>query len=104
MVGWFASRGINLFCDGDGLIITGSRAMMVEFILKHGEDPDDFEIRSTTASEILAGIAAGGVYCLEQQAYQRFLGPARAAGLPLEKHSFGDFGDVGVELARVGGI
>lgn len=102
VVGWFAQRGIDAVCDGDGLIIAGSRDMMISILQKHAVDPDDYHIQQTTASHILAGITAGGAYCFDEQAYGRFLAPAQAAGLPLEQEDFSDPGPLGIHLVRVG--
>lgn len=104
LIGYFAVRGVNVVCDGDGCIVAGSVEKMTHIIQRHHEDADSFEIRQTTYSEIFPGIQLGGAYCFDEQAYGRFLRPAQAAGLPLVDEDFSDPGPTGIHLVRVGFI
>ena len=102
LVGYFAVRGMNVVCDGDGCIVAGSIEKMTHIIQRHHEDVRSYDIRQTTFSEIWRGIQLGAAYCFDEEAYGRFLAPAQAAGLPLREEDFSDPGPTGMHLVRVG--
>ena len=66
-VGWFAQQGIDAVCDGDALIIAGTRDKLSRILRIHNKNPHDFQIHSTTAAEVLTGIALGAAYCFDEQ-------------------------------------
>lgn len=98
-IGYFAYRGMQTVCDGDGCVIAGSREQMATVLERLGLQ--GFTVRPTTFSEILAGLRRGGAYCFDEQAYGRLLGPAQKAGLPLSEEDFSDPGPTGLHFVRV---
>jgi hypothetical protein len=102
VIGWFAQQGTDAVCDGDALIIAGTEAKLIRILQIHRRDAEDYQIRPATAREILALIPLGAAYCFDEEAYARFLAPARAAGLPLKDEDFSDPGPIGIHLIRIG--
>jgi len=100
LIGYYAVAGGDAVCDGDGLIIAASEAEMGHIIerLKSGMR---YDIRGTTANEILSGLRLGAAYCFDEQSYDRFLEPARQAGIPLTDEDFSDPGPLGMHFVRV---
>lgn len=102
LIGYFAVRGMNVVCDGNGCIVAGSEEKMVHIIGRHHEDVGTYQIRQTRFSEIFHGMELGAAYCFDEEAYGRFLSPAQDAGLPLVDEDFSDPGPTGIHLVRVG--
>ena len=100
-VGYFAFEGLTAVCDGDGCVIAGSKKEMLRILKRMGLA--GCTIQATTSAEILLGLAHGGAYCFDQQAYERFLEPARRAGLTLRSDEFehGSSGPLGMHFVRV---
>ncbi len=103
LVGFFAQRDLQLICDGDACVVAGSRQQMAAIIGFHGLNLQDYRVRKTTAAEVIHGLQLGGAYCFDQQAYDRLLPAAQAAGLPFHREDIGNadatFG--GVPLLRL---
>jgi len=99
VIGYFAFRGMEAVCDGDGCVIAGSRDEMAKILKQWGRD--HFTIKATTLSEILWGVRRGGAYCFDEQAYGRFLAPGRKAGLPLSEEDFSEPGPTGLHFVRI---
>jgi len=99
-IGYFAYHGFEALCDGPGCIIAGSRNAMQRLVQRVGGQ-DRMTIKGTTFSEIWRGLQQGSAYCFDEQAYERFRGLAREAGLSLEKQDFSDPGPFGVHLLLI---
>ncbi len=101
LIGYFAQAGLNALCDGDGLVIAGSTALMRDVIQKSPGDSASFQIRPTTFQEILAGMRYGAAYCLDEISYSRFLEPGRQAGMRLGDEDFSEPGPLGLHFVRI---
>ena len=102
IIGYFAFRGMEAVCDGDGCIIAGSSEKMAQLIQRRlGQTNEGYAIRATSFSEIFSGMQQGGVYCFDEESYGRFLPMAQARGLPVKEADFSDPGPLGVHLVRV---
>lgn len=101
LVGYTARQGMNVACDGDACIVAGSHPAMVSILEHHRRDPGQYLIEKATAPHILQAMELGGAYAFDEEAYGRFLGPAKAAGLPLGEEDFSDPGPTGIHLVRV---
>jgi hypothetical protein len=102
LIGYLARHGPHFLCDGDGCIIAGSRAKLQDIIRRSGAAGAQMDtIQSARFSEILAGMQLGGAYCLDEEAYGRFLEPGRRIGMPLTDEDFSDPGPLGMHFVRV---
>jgi hypothetical protein len=90
---------MGAICEDDACLITGSVESMKRFISANGVAGS--VIRSTTFSEIHRGMILGSAYCFDEQAYQRFLEPGRAAGMQLADEDVSDPGPTGTHLLIV---
>jgi len=102
LIGYLARHDLHVLCDGDGCIIAGSREKLQDIIRRSGPAAARMDtIQSATFSEILAGMQLGGAYCLDEEAYGRFLEPGRRMGMPLADEDFSDPGPLGMHFVRV---
>lgn len=101
VIGFVARQGMNMTCDGDACIVAGTREAMVSILQFHRRDPAQQVIEPARCSQILQGIALGGAYAFDEQAYHRFLPDAQRAGLPLVEEDFSDPGPTGIHLVQV---
>ena len=102
LIGYLAHNGPHYLCDGDGCIVAGSRRKLQEIIGRSGPAGARMDtIQTARFSEILAGMQLGGAYCLDEEAYGRFLEPGRRMGMPLTDEDFSDPGPLGMHFVRV---
>jgi len=102
LIGYLAHDGFDVLCDGDGCIIAGSRDKLQEILRRSGPAGTRMDtIQAARFSEILAGMRLGGAYCLDEEAYGRFLAPGRRVGLALTDEDFSDPGPLGIHLVRL---
>lgn len=92
VVGYFALHGMEVVCDGDACVIAGTtRNLHKAIALCDPQGAITYSVRRTTASEILYCMwLFGADYALDALAYQRFLAPGQAAGLPIGPEDFSE--------------
>ena len=100
-IGYLVHDGVRTLCDGDGCIITGSRDKIRQIRDRFGRFAKMKTIQLAPFSDIWAGMRRGGAYCFDEEAYGRFLEPARAVGLMLTEEDFSDPGPLGMHFVRV---
>ncbi len=100
-IGYFARQDLEVLCDGDACVITGSVEEMKSLMRIRLVEPSDYIIRGTTFSEIHGGLKRGGAYCFNELAYSRFMAPAQAAGIQMEEQDFSDPGPTGIHFVRI---
>ena len=102
VVGYFASGGLNVMCDGDACIIASSREQMNQIMARQpGHPPQPMSVRPTTFGEIMQGLKMGAAYAFDEGAYAILLPLAQRCGLPLGPEDFTDPGPHGVHLVRI---
>jgi hypothetical protein len=103
LIGYVATNGITMVCKGTACIVAGSREQMARFVEDAPPQPGPFPMRIEPArfSSILACYLHGGAYCLDQTAYERFLGPGRRWGLPLPEADFSHTDPSQVKLVTI---
>ena len=99
VVGFVAVNQVDGLCDGDALIVTGSRsaleACMARFPARR------WEIQPARFGHIWQCVQRGGAYAFDETAYRAFLPHARRAGLGLEDENFSEPGPTGLHFVRV---
>ena len=84
-IGYFACEGHDLLRHDDGaIVIVGSRAALQQMLHRRGRTR--MTICDVRSCEIMLWLVEGAAFCFDDQAYVRFLKPAREAGLPLKDH------------------
>ena len=102
LIGYLVHDGVATMCDGDGCIIAGSRAKICQIRDRFGPRLSAMQIiQPAPFSDIWDGLQRGGAYCFDEEAYGRFLDPARRHGLPLTEEDFSDPGPLGMHFVRV---
>jgi hypothetical protein len=84
VVGYFSHspRG-GVFCDGDACIIAGTESLMYSYMQAMLRSDDEAKeeksmtVRKTRFGEILAGLARGGSYAFDKEAYLKFFSFAK---------------------------
>jgi hypothetical protein len=100
-IGFFARCGMQVVCDGDACVITGSSEELKRLMRLRNLREPDHTIQTTTFAEIHHGMKLGGAYCFDEVAYGRFLEPARAAGMELDDEDFSTLGPDEIHLVRL---
>ena len=102
VIGYVAHDGRQAVCDGDACIVAGSRDKMARIVAQLGPHWSGRQILETAKfRHIVQCLQLGAAYCFDEEAYGRFLGPARRIGMPLEEEDFSDPGPRGLHLVRV---
>jgi len=99
VVGFVAVNQVGGLCDGDALIVAGSRAAVEAVIAR--SPARRWEIQPARFAHIWQGMQLGGAYAFDETAYRAFLPHARRVGLELEDEDFSDPGPTGVHFVRV---
>lgn len=74
----------SMLCDDTACIIGGIKRDIERYITANaGQNPEDYIIKKTTFGEIVRGLKMGGVYALDQGAFDNYLPVAKACGMPL---------------------
>ena len=101
-IGYVASDGLQVACEGDACIVVGSRKRMQRILDRFGDRfPGMNIIQATGFGQIARGMEIGEAYCFDEDAYAQFLGPAQRLGMPVADRDFSDPGPMGLHLARV---
>lgn len=94
---------MNVLCDGDACIITGTSQGMQGVLERLApRRRNAMSVRKTTFGEIWQGLEMGGAYALDQQAFEVFRPLAGRAGRPLAEEDFSNAGPTGLHFVRVG--
>jgi hypothetical protein len=102
LIGYLVHDGVRTLCDGDGCIIAGSRAKICQIRDRFGSRLSAMQIvQPAPFSDIWDGLQRGGAYCFDEEAYGRFLEPARRHGIPVTEQDFSDPGPLGLHFVRV---
>ncbi len=102
LIGYLVHDGLRTLCDGDGCVIAGSRAKIRQIRDRFGACFSAMQIiQPAPFSDIFDGMQRGGAYCFDEEAYGRFLEPARRHGLPVTEQDFSDPGPLGMHFVRV---
>jgi hypothetical protein len=102
LIGYLVHDGVRTLCDGDGCIIAGSRAKIRQIRDRFGPRLSAMQIiQPAPFSDIWEGMQRGGAYCFDEEAYGRFLQPARRHGMPVTEQDFSDPGPLGMHFVRV---
>ena len=64
-IGYFARQDMEVLCDDDACVITGSIEEMKSLLRIRLLEPSDYIIRATTFSEIHGGLKRGGGILLQ---------------------------------------
>lgn len=86
IVGYFAIlRGTpNILCDEDACVIGSSKEKLKNYIKElTTRKTADYVIKKTTFGEIYKGMTMGGVYALDEEAYEVYLPLAKSKGMNL---------------------
>ena len=73
----FNREKTGVICDGEGCIVTGSESKMKEYIQHHSTVKDIGVIKKAYFGEIEKALSLGGVYLLDEEAYNRFIDVAK---------------------------
>ena len=102
LIGYLVHDGLRTLCDGDGCVIAGSRAKIRQVRDRFGACFSAMQIiQPAPFSDIWDGMQRGGAYCFDEEAYGRFLGPARRCGIPVTEQDFSEPGPLGMHFVRV---
>ena len=102
VVGFFASDGTTVMCDGDACVISGSSQDMQRIVERLAPTRRRaMTVRKTTFGEIWQGLQMGAAYAFDEQAYEAFRPLANRAGWPLAEEDFSDPGPLGYHFVRV---
>ena len=102
VVGFFASDGIDVLCDGDACVIAGSAPAMRQLLERRAAGrPTVMTVRPTTFAEIWQGLRLGGAYAFDERSYTVFRPLANRAGAALPAEDLSDSGPTGLHLLRV---
>jgi hypothetical protein len=102
-IGYVACDGLYCLCDGDGCVVAGSRQKMQNTLRRAGPGAQHrYKIQAARFAQIMSAIEYfGAAYCFDEEAYGRFLAPARGRGMPLQDEDFSDPGPLGMHFVRV---
>jgi hypothetical protein len=101
-IGYVAGRGAYMLCDGDACIVAGSHEKMRQIVQRCGGPmAAEYKIHVTGLERILQCLQRGEAYCFDEEAYGRFVEPARRRGVPLTDEDFSDPGPHGLHFVRV---
>jgi hypothetical protein len=111
VVGYFSHspRG-GVFCDGDACIIAGTESLMYSYIQAMMISDDKTKkkksmvVRKTKFGEILAGLAQGGSYAFDKEAYLKFFSFAKKYELnnfPEPEDFFSKQSPMGLHFIRI---
>ena len=102
LIGYLAHNGVQVLCDGEACVVTGSRHGIQEIVQRFGARFADMRtIQAAPFSDILDGLRRGAAYCFDEVAYGHFLEPGRRIGLALSDEDFSDPGPLGMHFVRV---
>jgi hypothetical protein len=102
VIGYFAYKSkLEIFCDGDACIISGSENKMSEYLSKTKEaNISDFTIKKTRFFEIMNGLNYGAAYSFDEEAYNRFYPIAKNEGLTINSVDFSKKKSDNIEFVR----
>ena len=103
-IGYVAGNGPTMISDGEACIVTGSREKMRQILQRLGDAElvAQYTIQAIRFHQIFYFMKSlGAAYCFDEEAYGRFLEPARRHGMPLTPQDFTDPGPLGTHLVRV---
>ena len=86
IVGYFAIlRGTpSILCDEEACVIGASKDKLKNYIRELAtRNTEDYDIKKTTFGEIYKGMKMGGVYALDEEAYEVYLPLAKSKGMNL---------------------
>ena len=73
---------INVLCDGDSCIVTGSEKRMKEYIATFATEPKaQYRITKARYGHVLQVMKMGGAYSFDQESFSRFGPLAREDGI-----------------------
>ena len=73
---------INVLCDDDSCIVTGSEKRMKEYIATFATDPKaKYRITKARYGHVLQAMKMGGAYSFDQESFSRFSPLAREDGI-----------------------
>jgi hypothetical protein len=99
VLGFVAVNHAAGLCDGDALVVTGSRAAMEALVAKSATQR--WQIQPARFGHVWQAMQLGGAYAFDETAYRAFLPHARQLGLELEEQDFSDPGPTGLHFVRV---
>lgn len=99
VLGFVAVNQVGGLCDGDALIVAGSRRALEALIAK--SPARRWEIQPARFGHVWQGMQLGGAYAFDETAYRAFLPHARRVGLELDEQDFSDPGPTGLHFVRV---
>ena len=99
VVGFVAVDQVGGLCDGDALVVAGSRAALEVVIAR--SPARRWKIQPARFAHIWQCMQLGGAYAFDETAYRAFLPLARRAGLELQDEDFSDPGPTGLHFVRV---
>ena len=109
VVGYFSYSQSGVFCDGDACIIAGTESLMYSY-MQAMMVPDDQQekeksiVKKTKFGEILAGLAQGGAYAFDMEAYCKFFSFAKKYQLdnfPVPGDFFSKQSSAGLHFIRI---
>ena len=99
VVGFVAVHELGGLCDGDALIVAGSRAAIEAVIAR--SSTRRWQIQPARFAHVWQCMQLGGAYAFDETAYRAFLPHARRVGLELEEEDFSEPGPTGLHFVRV---
>lgn len=97
LIGYVATTGLSLLCEGEAGIVAGSEERMVQFMWDIlGEDAealfdiDLFDVQPASFLQLVWGDLPVKAYGFEETAYRRFYRTGHKLGMPLPKADFRD--------------
>ena len=89
IIGYVARIGMEVLGIGQGCTVTGSAAAMQRCLSdSYPGDPRELTIEPTSLDHLLFGLRLGGVYDLDQTAYERLRPHLARLGMPLSPQPF----------------
>ena len=73
---------INVLCDGDSCVVTGSEKKMKQYIAESAPEPGvGYRITKARYGHVLQAMKMGGTYSFDQESFSRFCPLAREDGI-----------------------
>ena len=67
-IGFFAHIGDNALCEGNALVVMNKKKQLKKYLVAIANS----QMTKVSLHDLLAGLDAGGVYCLDEPAFQLF--------------------------------
>ena len=103
VIGYFyAASKIDLFCDGDSLIVAGTEELLKDYIAKCKKDDfTRYAIKKARFGDIINGMNLGAAYSFDEVSYNRFFLLAQREGINISPQDFSKKTPTGINFVRL---